>query len=388
MLLSPAYVAAALDRVGHRVAVQAIQSIRTSNLYFGTTGLASTDLGSGGANTVRVPKLRDEHVAAEKFKELLSRKSMAQAASGSRAPRRNAILLSQGVGAHFNVAEKRKERLLDAVERVQDKADALDLSPAAKASLIAHGVNNSSVQLLKLYRKARGEPVSITDDELYKPGVRVINALHDENGQMMDFYYGDKSQIFRRRNPAVAEVLHQLLGFTGRFNPNISGREAYLASVPSNPNEGWHKDCEFSYMIVDDEERERAFFGSINKKPQQYTVTQAMSWFFRHMVRVHGGAIYFEGSNIAYDAVFRSTPRGFSDSQLEAFRLFNYMSSTSPDSGSEFSMKKGSVIFTLGSQPATPTKAIFREYWTFAPGKLPRADSSAEGENHLWPKFH
>lgn len=345
--LNPALVTAALNAVEPSTRAEAIHCIQTCKLYYGTTGLAKTNF-NGAAPPTR-------HILPDKKEEIL--------------------------------------RLADDIHA----RHVIGLSPAAKATMTAQGVNRATEQLVNLMLKARNNQNASSaaggdghsrlrslvkhPSAVYHPGVRVINALPDENAQMMDFYYGDRSVIFRKRNLSVAKVLHHLLGFKGEFNPGISGRLAYLNSTIGKI-EGWEHNCEFSYRINDSEERDKPFTGTNNKLQGLYTVTQAMSWFFRYMVRTHGGTIYFEGSNIAYDAVFTQTLRGISDSQLEAFRLFKYMNSMK----SNFSMGRGEVIYTFANKPTPPTRALFLSNWTYERDRLPQPGSAAL-TNHLWNLF-
>jgi len=378
--LSPYAVASLLGdstRIDGRIATQAIHSIRTSNLYYGTTGLANTDRSSVQGNVDDLSAQARADLPAE-VRATLTAQGVNK--SCEQLLKLYSLTLTRSIGV-----AKASEQLLKIANRIKSRSG---IQPAPDPQPPSQSPADQ-------FDLKRAESILSTLTEVYKPGVRTISALHDEKAQMMDFYYGDKSQIFRRRDLAVAEVLHKLLEFNGPFNPNVSGREAYLNSVSDKSKEGWDKDCEFTYQIIDPEESESPFVGSNNKPLQHYTVTQAMSWFFRHMVRVHGGAIYFEGSNIAYDAVFTQTPRGVSDSQLEIFRLFKYMNSSSANSGSDFKMGQGNLIFTLGNQPTTPTKAIFSAYWKYDHGKLPAAfapepgqpDPTAKGTNHLWDRF-
>lgn len=55
---------------------------------------------------------------------------------------------------------------------------------------------------------------------IYEPGPRVTQGIEH---QMMDYYYGQNNEIHLRRNPDIGEYIHQMMGYKGDYDQNVSG---------------------------------------------------------------------------------------------------------------------------------------------------------------------
>lgn len=184
------------------------------------------------------------------------------------------------------------------------------------------------------------------DFNLYDPGPRTI-ALIRGGYQMMDMYYGSANDLFRSRNNVIAELVHYAMHFNklgqrAAFDPNQSGRAAYMAAFPG-AGEGWR-----------DNHGTDVNYGQ--------SATKEMSKIIRRGIQEFGGTLIFEGKGVFGAGIF--DPRAYQgDTDLEAQALLgNFNLPQTP----QVALGNGTLEFQWGGIPTVPTRAHFLTNWNYA----------------------
>jgi len=173
---------------------------------------------------------------------------------------------------------------------------------------------------------------------LFDPGIRAEAYNKGDGFQMMDMYYGQAgNQLFRKRDPAIAEYIHLAMKYKGTFSMNQSGRDAFLATY-GRTYEGWD---------------------GRGPKINGNTATVEISRLIRRGIERFGGKLIFEGKWVYYSQVFNT--KGYkSDTDREAVGLFSFFRG---DSSAQFG--KGKIIFNWNGKQIVPTHCHFLSNWAF-----------------------
>ena len=121
---------------------------------------------------------------------------------------------------------------------------------------------------------------------LFDPGRRAQVYLAG-GYQMMDMYYGQAgNDIYKLRDPDIAEFVHYAMGFKTAFTAKESGRDAYMAHFKTQA-EGWRD-------------------GGPANTAYGISATKEISRIIRWGIQTMGGTLVFEGRNLLL--LCRSSP--------------------------------------------------------------------------------
>jgi hypothetical protein len=245
----------------------------------------------------------------------------------------------------------------DRLTEARDKVGELKLKQAFNSVTFVYGTQGKGsaiVSGLKSWAgraKANAQP-SPADQNLEKIVNRELNLFDPGRRaqvylaggyQMMDMYYGQAgNDVYKLRNPVIAEFVHYAMGFKTSFTAKETGRDAYMTHFKSK-TEGWRETPETA-----------AAYGGL-------TATKEISRIIRWGIQTMGGTLVFEGRELFYSQVFDTTAMRVSDTDLEAQELFKFFSPGT----AQAVFGKGTIIFNWCGKQTVPTKYHFLTNWKF-----------------------
>ena len=187
----------------------------------------------------------------------------------------------------------------------------------------------------------------------FEPGRRAAIQL---SGQMMDLYYGQGGTVLHeRRDPAIGEFVHRAMNFTGTYDPNVSGRDAYFRTHGEDAGEGW--------LIPPDGPRYTMDGAGVS-------ATKYMSHCIRQGIMYYGGTLVFEGMEVFYRPVATTfTPAAdLRDTELEAKFLFPFFVEN-PTPSAKVPFGNGHLIFHWGGFECVLSQVLLESNWQWSEGK-------------------
>jgi len=177
---------------------------------------------------------------------------------------------------------------------------------------------------------------------LFDPGVRANIYLSGEF-QMMDQYYGQAgNELYKKRNPAIAEFVHYVMGYKGPFSMDISGRDIFMKSYGTSL-EGYD------------------YWTPGGPRIRGNTATVEISKAIRWGIQEYGGMLIFEGKQVFYSQVFNQASPKVTDTDKEAIALFEYFERGK----SVAKFGNGRLAFYWGGRLTVPTQCHFLSNWGF-----------------------
>ncbi|MBS0422958.1 MAG: hypothetical protein JSR71_00665 [Proteobacteria bacterium] len=243
------------------------------------------------------------------------------------------------------------DRLIEA----RDKVGELKLRKAFNSVTFVYGTQGKGSVIVKGLKAWAGhaktrdsknpgdqqiEKVIARELNLFDPGRRAEVYLAG-GYQMMDMYYGQAgNNIYKLRNPVIAEFVHYAMGFKTSFKESETGRDAYMFHFKTQ-TEGWRENSGTN-----------AAYGGL-------TATKEISRIIRWGIQTMGGTLIFEGRELYYWQVFDTTAPRVSDTDLEAQELFKFFVPNT----ARVPFGKGTLIFNWAGKETIPTKYHFMTNW-------------------------
>jgi hypothetical protein len=240
----------------------------------------------------------------------------------------------------------------DRLTEARDKVGELKLKQAFNSVTFVYGTMGKGSAIVSGLKRWAGRARSGAGDQqaekvisrelnLFDPGRRAEVYLGG-GYQMMDMYYGQAgNDIYKLRNPVIAEFVHYAMGFKTAFTAKESGRDAYMFHFKTKV-EGWRE-------------------GGPANAAYGITATKEISRIIRWGIQTMGGKLIFEGRELFYSQVFDTNAMRVSDTDLEAQELFKFFTPGASKAG----FGKGQVIFNWSGKETVPTKYHFLTNWKF-----------------------
>jgi hypothetical protein len=246
--------------------------------------------------------------------------------------------------------------MADRLTAARDKVGELKLKKAFNSVTFVYGTQGRGSVIVKGLKAWAGrakagavpnpadqriEKVIERELNLFDPGRRAQVYLAG-GYQMMDMYYGQAgNDVYKLRDPVIAEFVHYAMGFKTAFTAKETGRDAYMSHFKTQ-TEGWR-----------DGGPANAAYG--------ISATKEISRIIRWGIQTMGGKLIFEGRELFYSQVFLSNSPRVSDTDLEARELFKFFA----PNASQVSFGKGKIIFNWAGKETVPTKYHFMTNWKF-----------------------
>jgi len=245
----------------------------------------------------------------------------------------------------------------DRLTEARDKVGEIKLKKAFNSVTFVYGTQGKGSAIVKGLKSWAGraktpkvpptpgdqriEKVIERELNLFDPGRRAEVYLAG-GYQMMDMYYGQAgNNVYKLRNPVIAEFVHYAMGFKTAFTEKESGRDAYMFHFKTTA-EGWRD-------------------GGPANTAYGISATKEISRIIRWGIQTMGGKLIFEGRELFYSQVFDTLAMRVSDTDLEAQELFKFFVPNT----ARVPFGKGTVIFNWAGKETVPTKYHFMTNWKF-----------------------